>query len=781
MGTFIPSFHYVNPQEKLTKEWALQAIQYYYHNTDNKSLLHGKNIAEIEEFASGKINMNRFKKLFKSIRAKLDRKDLPENLADMYSGSGGVAEYDFEPLSLISEKINAATAVVSKIPVEVTCEAIDPYASEKRQEDINFLKNKPYVETELLPLADKLGIDDVDLGTTENSSIAFSESPFGLDLENPDELEIFQNLIYSLKVESAFETALQAMYELKRAENIRKLEIKDQLKYGVSCHRAFQSPITGLPDIEYIHPSEIRVPHSLYDDFRDVSHIIRDMRVTPNELFNYFGGEIKDKEHLYDIVNNKQSGYCFCNNGRTAIDKASFDTYKMNLIYIEVRSVDYIGVAKTKHKKSYTTLTLDDSKIERKIWAQNTYGFYWLENTEHIFGLHRLGSAHRELGRESYQNFSINIYKSNEQGAVELATGENKKALIADIKMQFAILKALPAGRYIDLRFLRNAIEGISDGGETDRNALQSILNLALEDNIVIGDTEGFDGKNDGQFKPVIDLSGGVKADVVGYMEIIANANRNISRITGINEQLVGTSANPEGLVGLQKLLINSSINALYYVNEALESQYQRMFSLWANVIKQAVEQGGKAKEAIKSMIGRRKEKIIDGLDDVALHDMAVFVKIGQREEERAAALEEMINLRNQGLLTATDTYMFRTIRNPKDKYAFLATKEQQRKKELELQRQEAFAQQQAAIQQAGENQIAVQREKIQGEAALIDIKSQRQADLLKLAAELGLNAEQLKFVSEVRKIRERSKSQMDKNIEVLKEKSNIEQQEPIV
>lgn len=56
----------------------------------------------------------------------------------------------------------------------------------------------------------------------------------------------------------------------------------------------------------------------------------------------------------------------------------------------------------------------------------------------------------------------------------------------------------------------------------------------------MMGDTEGFEGKNDGQFKPVFDLPGGLKSEVGGYLNIIFAANENISRITGINQQLTG-------------------------------------------------------------------------------------------------------------------------------------------------------------------------------------------------------------------------------------------------
>ena len=780
MNNFIPSYHLVfSPDKKNTVEWCLDVVNYNLNNCKNYNLLWNKNISEIEGYASGNFDLTPFKKMFKSEQKKI--KEIQRQNPNYVNLNDSTAiGIDYTCIDLLSEKINSATAIVQKIPVEVSCVAVDPLAIEKKQSDVNFLKNKPAVEEELQAVADRMNLGKVDLGTTKNSSVEFSDSPFGLDLTNPEELDIFVNLIYSLKVETSFETILQYFYELKKILNIKLLEIKDQLKYGISVNEAFQNDMTGLPDAGYVYPGEMEVPYSRLPDYSDNSHRIRYASLTPLQLFDRFGSEIGSKEDLEFIINasKTEGGYCACNN----LDKvpySNFDTFKVYLKYVEVKTVDWIGVKKVNKKSKFKTFTTEPSEATEKIWLQNTIGFWWLVNTKRVFGIHKLPFSKRTKGKESYQNFSTNIYKSQERSAVEQSIGEVKKAQIADIKLQHTVIKSKPDGIYIDLKYLRGALEGLKD--ESDTWNMNRLLTLAIEQNVVLGDTEGFDGKNEGQFKAVQDLPGGLRAAIVGYMNIIAAANINISRITGVNQQLTGQSANEEGLVGLQKLLINASINSLHYVNEGIEFQIQALLTTWANIIQQAVEEGGKTKEAIINVIGAKKTSIIDGLDDIGLHDIGIFVKIKQREEERQLFRNKLTALELAGVLTASDSFMVNNIQNPKDQWAFIAVKEQQYRKREDIIREQNYENAQNMVKMQGENTIAAKNVEVEGELKKTYAKGEVEANIVQLAGQLGLSQLQLEGLIKKDLQRERNKGNVDKTIVGIEAKSNATQQEAMV
>lgn len=781
---FIPSIHFEHPDKKLTPEWCKEVVHFCVFNANNRSLVDGKNLTEIEQFSSGEFSMAPFLRMFKSNRKALsDGAVRPGGVIDeKFAINNSTVGVDFTPLPLIPTKLNSAVSTVHKIPIEVECEAMDALAMKRKKADIDFLKNKPRIEQELQDIADQLAIGDVDMGETKYGGNKYSSEPMGLDLSEPDEEDIFANLIYSLRVETAFEKALQQFYYLKKMDHVKLLEVKDQFKLGVSVNWARRSSMTSLPEILYLSPANVEVPASDLPDYSDNTHRIVRQEMTVLDMFNSFGEDIKSEAHLEEIINGKEKGYCKCNDvgGKShSIHKNTFGEFKVQLKYIEVKTIDWAGIVDKKGGKGRKYFTNDEELATRKIWGQNTIGFWWLDNTDYFFGIHRLDGSYRERGSEAYQNFSTSIYRSQKKSAVELSIGENKKAQIADIKWQHALVMSAPAGKYIDLRFMRSALNGLLE--EKTKYTLQDLINLAFEKNIIIGDTEGFEGKNDGQMKPFMDVPGGIKSEVTGYLQTIMACKQNISDFTGINEQLTGQSANPEGLVGMQKLLINSSLNALYYCNEAIRNQCQNVFNIWANIIQDAINRGGAARDAIINMIGIDDTNLIDSLDEVRLHELTIKVNIGQREEERQKYLEQLTFLKEKGVITTADEYVLSGISNPKDQMAMLAIKEKKFQRKQDQIRAEQAQQQQALVEQQGQNQMGVAETQNKGKVEQIYAKGDVESKLTQLSEQLGLDRRQQDAIVKRILQRERGEQQTQKAIETINAKEQAKNREPLV
>lgn len=771
---FIESHHFESNKE--TPEWFYKAVTSSWYNKNVKSLLWDKDIDIIEQYATGKIDLAPFKKMYKSIK-----KEFAQNHPNLKGNPNIDEDMQFIRYPAITPKLNSVVALVQKIPFEVTCTATDSFASEKKEKDITFLENKPKLEQDLQDLADQLQIGKVDLGDTQYSAEPYSDSPYGLDLTQPEERTIFVELIYKLGVEAAYEETLQSFYDLKNIKQIKLQEIKDQFKYGVSANMAFQSQMTGLPDFKYVYPGNIYAPESDLPDFSDNSERFIPERITVMEFFNLFANEICGEDQLDKILNDGEGSYIAKNGIQHRIEKGNYTSAKVRLIKCEIKSIDGVGVVSNKKKSPYSylqPLTGDkeqDAKCTDKIWSQNTYCGWWLENTKHFFGIHKLGYATRTVGQESYQNFSTNIYKSQELSAVELSIDENKKAQIASIKLMYALIMSLPAGKYIDLNFMQNAVQDLKD--TWGDNVVEQLINLAFEKNIFIGSTRDMENNNAGNLKPFIDIPGGLKSEIEGYFRTMQQADAKISQFTGANDQLTGQSANPEGLVGLQKLLINGSINALYYINEGIETQYQKAFNIMAWDIKQAIEKGGKAKEAVERIIGSKQANLLDRLKEIPLHQMGVRFSIFQREEERARVEKRMEKLDQLGILTAADLYMLDGITNPKRKYAYAAAKEIQFKKRYDAEQQQRIAAQQEAIKMQGENMVAAENAKAEGKIKGIYAQGEVTGKITQLANELGLNALQLEGLIKKQLQTERNNAQLDKSLRSLETKANLQNQ----
>lgn len=775
---FIPNFHLVPAAQKLTPEWCREAINYYWHSGNNKSLLHGKKVNEIEEYFSGDINMRNFMAMYKSVKKRMVDKETDPNKRWLLNNEPDMDEIVFLPFSLICSKLNSAIAVLQKIPDEVSCTAADALAMKKKKEDITFLKNKPALEEQLQEIADQLNIGKVDLGTTKYSYTKFSGNPLGMDLNNPEEESMFTDLLYALDVEGAMEDVLQQFWDLKSMKMIKLLNIKDQYKYAVHANRAFQSSTTGLPDVEYIYPGDIKVPYSSLPDYSDNESRYIDYEMTVDQMFNQFGSEIGSKDDLLNIINGKDK-WCYCQaNNLQSIPERNFTSTKIRVKYCEVRSVDYVGIYKNaKSTRNLMTFTDDETKITEKIWGQNTYKFFWLENTRFYFDIGKLDYAYRTKGKESFQNFSTNIYKSNLKSAVELAIPENKIAQIAYIKMTFAIVMAKADGIYIDIRGLRNALDTLTEEGAG--YTIDDLLSLALEKNIIIADTDGFEGKNDGQFKPVIPIDGGVK-NVMAYLQVIEASDRKINQFIGTNDSLTGMSANTDALIGVEKLRINASINGLYYVTEAIENTNNKVLNIWGNVIQASIAEGGDVKKSMINYIGSDNVDLLEGLNQTPLHNLTIKYSLKQREEEREQYRQQLNFLKSKNIISTTDEYILSAITNPKKRFGKLAVIENKYKKEQDKIRQEQFAQQQKLQDQASQGILAATNAATDGKIKAIYATADAESKIDQLRNSLGLQNKQYDYMFKKNLQQDRAQSQLEKLLKGTDAKANAKQQEAL-
>jgi len=787
-ANFIPSFHFVDPKEKLTVDWAMRVVQYHYYTQANFNLLWGKKVRQIDDFSSGDYSMVPYMRMFKSMQKKLMTapKQPDGSYADFQNNfdTTGLGDWNDLQISLIVSVLNSAIENMMKLPMDVTCEAQDSLAMKKRKEDIEFLKAKPEIEADLQGIADEMGVGKVDLGTTKNSSVKFSDAPMGMDLNDPEHEQVFTQLFYSLKVTTAFEKFLKQWGGIKNIDMIRRLVVTDHFKYGIGSMRGYTSSMTGLPDVDYIHPSRVYCPLSSLPDFSDRTHDITDYFMTVMEMFNHFSNEICDEETLEHMINGKGNngtgtGYCSCgkNGSTTYVEAKNFNTFRVNLKYIEVKSVDWVGVQKGDNSRGSATFTENEKECTNKVWGQNTYGFYWLVNTRYCFGIHRLDYSHRTKGKEAFQNFSTHIYRSQPKSAVELSIAENKMAQIAYIKLQHALIKSLPQGKYIDLRFLRSALSGLKN--EDNKWTLQDILNLAFEQNIMLGDTEGFDGKNDGQIKPFVEIPGGLRAEVQGYWTTIINARQNIAIITGINQQLTGQS--PEELIGLQQLQINSGLNAINYCNIGIQNQFEGLYNNWAYYLQGAIEAGGKTKEAVINYIGEEDTEILDALDEAPLHEITTQIKFGENYAMMQSFMQQFNFLKSQGVISTVDEYLLDAVDNPKEKFQKMYFIEQRWKKEQERIRAEQYASAQAIEQQRGQNDLQVQDAKGQQGVKQIYAKGDVDSKLMQLGNQLGLSEQQMDGIIKKQLQKERNESQERKAIKTIAAKEDAKLQTALV
>lgn len=233
--------------------------------------------------------------------------------------------------------------------------------------------------------------------------------------------------------------------------------------------------------------------------------------------------------------------------------------------------------------------------------------------------------------------------------------------------------------------------------------------------------------------------------------------------------------------MGLQKLLINSSINAIWYITEAMRTQYESLYNNWASLLQAAIEVGGKTKEAMINFIGIEDVDLLDGLNDVPIHNLTIKVEIGQREIERQNYINALQGLKDKLIISSLDEYLLTGINDPQERFAYLAVREKKFLKDQERIRKEQFANQQALMQQQGQN--IVQGKQAEGHENIKEVyaKGDVESKLMTLSDQLGLSKLQFEALNKLKLQDRRGQDQERKNIKTIFAKKEAERQQALV
>lgn len=752
--------HFVSPETKLTAEWMRQMVQSFYHY-NKMCLLEGKDQISINAYAAGSQPMEDYRKLISPGKRKVgvNYDDNPDNHKEYVEAiqEEDISGIDFEPIGILVQPLNSAIATLLKQELDISVTAVDPAAAEKRKQDFTLLKNAQRYKKDLEEIGVK-GRLDFNLGPVNNSLPV--EDYFGLDPNDDGDLQLIKQLFYKLKVEASFETLLYIYQDIKKIPQTREEVLMDVFKWGVLSMRSFLNTTTQMPDLHWRFPGNIYVDRSCrLNDYSDSTFIFEENDATLEELFAMFGDEIKTDEDLNKIA----TAYSNANDSSVKYSESSSERmqYSVKLVYIEFKSIDHVNYRRFRSKTGRPVFKMESEPSgsdSKQMWAENTYCCYWIPGTEYIFKPQRLTGFERKPGMEYYSGYSFVLYRAQRKSAVELCISHVKAAQRAYIKLQHAIIKAKPNGQYINLRFLREAADNLADFGFTHK----SLLDLFFVNNIMIGDTTGL-GNTEASQQPFIQIPGGVGKEIDGYWKAMEMAAASISRLTGINDQLTGQSETKEGLVGVQKLMINASINSIHYASIAQKFWLNSVMRHWAYLFTEGMKKSAYVRDAVERMVGAHKAEAVEGLKDCSLHRCGVVVDALPMEQLRLK-MDEIIAAAFQAkAITPAEVSILERIVNPKDQQALLLLLEK-RKQKADMQRMQM--EQQARMQEMQQQmQGAAQIKQMQVAADVQKIQAQGEVDagLMEIAHKLGLEKDYVQNNLKSQLQRERNVAQYQK------------------
>lgn len=717
--------HHIDPAQK-DDAWAAAMMNDFYKYGGAESMLQGKRVSEIDKYYSGDQPVNRYKKMFRRMAKELAAKmadDAGEDMLDTLNIKD-ITGIDWKPLGILANPMSSVHNMITKLPLYVKATAIDSLAQEKKQEDRDFIRNRPVLDKSLDEFGQKLKIK-IGSPAAKNNAESVDISNFDLNPGKEDELNFYMTMFHKLRPESAFEAALLAIAYTQQLKSVRDLEGKDQLKYAKSAHRAYFSDITGLPSIDYLFPGNVYTPPSDLPDYSDVSHKYVKHNMTMEQFMDSCGNDLTEDEAIviFDTYfRSMQYTYKWSSMDRGQRKKATIP-----VIYMEFKSWDTLNF----HKKETPTFRINElvnynfelsysrnhpdrslrgkrkkptpEEFTSKRYVQYTYCGYWLDFfPDRVFKYKKLEGSKREAGKESMSLFSIHTLKTKDKSDVELSIPLVDDAQRAYFKLQHAIIMAKPKGAFIDLKFLRNAVDQMK---ETDvPMTMKMLLGLFADNNIMMGDSEGFDpNEQQSGARPFYEIPGGVGQEVEGFLMVINDAMQKIGKLTG-TDGLTNQTPNPEGLVGLQRLMLQNSQNSVYYLLNAVREQTEACFRTWAPEIQYILsKKGTPSYDAIVSIIGAYKVAVIEDLETVPLHQFGIMVESVPTEQEQAELNQVLMEMLMADRISTGDWVTLRRVFSWKDAQQLFAIREN---KQRERKQQEMMAQIQAGIQQ---KQIEVQ------------------------------------------------------------------------
>lgn len=741
--------HYA--KDKRSTRWYREVANLVCSTGGCVNLLAGKNVKEINEYASGKIDMKPYYKDFKSEQRKVEKAKVAslkaggQNYEVDYSSPANI----FQPLGgLLTVKLNSFVQLIGKTDLQCKVVATDDMASKKIERDIKFLKDRPEIQDIKQDLADQLGQGDVDAGTTTNSLVPMKEAPYGLDLNDPSDVEIYKDIFYKFKPSSAYEYALKKQFEIDRYSEISLLESRDQAYYGVAVNETYFSSITGLGKLRYVYPGDLYTTHSEYADKRDVAYGWARCAMTPTEFFDNFGHEMEGQtlEYILNGTKGNRKGCYAQGNIReggefSSIDEGDYNSYKLIVKQVQFKTIDGINIATDEFgNKRFVVEGMQASENDYSIYVQNTDRFYCLNNTDYFFGKEKLGYAYRTQGQEAFTTLSWNIYKSQEKSIVEQCIPLCKAAQIAFIKLLHEVVKSAPSGKYVNMAFVDGFLKNLELGGQSMAEVKKDYMDMIAQENLMFGDTTDFDGATQGNFKPYEPIVGGLRLDSVqGYLQIIRTAQQEISRATGINDEMGGMNNNPDVLNGARTSMITYGMNAINNAYIAKNSNYTPVYNVFAWYIKEAVEKGGKYRDAVEKFIGKDKTCMIDGLDGLKEHTFYLKVTLGMRQEDIQQLNESIARMEQKGLLSRLERLVIDQTENITDAYLILGKFEDKKNKEIAANQQAAYQQAQQLENMRSQTIVGVEQVKTAGKKELASLQGEIDARIFQLRSQLGL------------------------------------------
>lgn len=642
---------YPNPmdtaEQKAQPQWGLRRVRAMWANYSN-------NLAFFNTRRENDIINRKYREGMQSV----------EPMKNLLSVNGDLSytAVDWTPLSRIPTIIDNVVGRLMNLPIKIQCNPIEPEAQSKFDAYAKQLYTYMYLREH--------GHDQKVEQTTgiplipHNAYVPETMDEAKLHLAN-----------FRLAESIAMEQLILWVNKNNDLENSRRLVIEDLLTIKRAALYNYEDKNKNIK-CEYIDAIDVITPYSKYEDFRNITEVAVDKQYQLWELAE-MNPEFTDQD-LYDIAKSNQGynpmkqvnflqsyeGYYVANNGIKQY--TDFNIHVLEFYFItqntEVRVTGNNFKEGTFYKvkqANYEGETNEAKKVLNKRVAY-TYGGKWVVGTNYLWDYKMMPNQLRKKfpdgSYSSEAELPITIIAPNIRDMENLGHVEKLRPLadqmsLAHEKFQQLLIKAVPPGIAFDVDTLDGLI--LKDGTPISP---AEMLKIYYQTGSVVFSGKGKDGKQVNG-KVVENLPNGIGRDFEAYIRTQQHYMQLMNDAIGFNSAVDASTPNSDALVGVQKLSLQATQNAL-------RPTYMAMANLILRATKKtALQIQNNARgnyEAFALAVGSEAADAIKIGKDIGLSTFGLELELLPDEEEKMQLEGSLQRAEDKGTLTSSDVFRIR-------------------------------------------------------------------------------------------------------------------------
>lgn len=647
----------LDPSKK-GKQYCLQFVKaQYWYNWNNGAGGNGfgnmrrNDWIENRAWAIGNPNVNKFVPLLSGLK---DDGGNPATFLNL----------DLKPVCFIPKFIDIVVSYIEKLEYEISCDAVNTEAVDVKNE----MKWKIYAAKKMQAW---MQAQEAMAGAK-----LFNTPEFQFDFQDKEELDILFSMSVKLDEEMMMEMGNEIVLNESNFTLMKRMLLKDLAVLGLCATETYCDPVTDRIRTRYIDMVNVIYPNwefrgEIFDKPSKVGYI---ETMTVAGLRAMAGDQFTDEQYqqiasrfsnqfgngMYSYPSSNAPGYI--NTDSQYNYWMGFNIPVMTLYWEETDRYKYQDKL-AKNGETYTTpapfkeplgekkytdySTGEPIEKKKKVYPTDVHCYYqakWIPNSDFIFNYGKVPDMGRNPLDPKFAICPMKIFRVSERSLLDRLLPFEEQNMLAWLKMQNTIAKAVPSGYSININSLKNAtIDG-------KNFPVKHQIELYEQTGRLIWDSENPLDETGRPFPhPIMSMASTLANDIQAWLLLFDSNIQKMRGVSGINELMDASTPDARTLAGTAKLAVAGSQNALAPIADCIVLLQEQICLDVSEKLKLCVSRGNY--DGYAPAIGGNGIKLMQIDDTIVAFTYAIKVRAKSTQEERM----EMKQAAQQALTNTAD------------------------------------------------------------------------------------------------------------------------------